>query len=171
MLYRSFAHHCLHGLLFDWLGYKVFCGLIGVVVALTCHLVFAFTGQVYFISILTRMLVMGVSYSIYTTAVWPLVFQIVQEHQYSTAYGVLNCGTQLFEAVSVIIVGVIVDRLGYLFVELFFAALGSISFMLLFVLYTTSGGQELNISGVKRRLLKRTMESKDVSVNHPNTEE
>ena len=160
----------LFGLLFDWLGYKVFCGLIGVVVALTCHVVFAFTGQVYFIPILT-MLAMGVSYSIYTTAVWPLVFQIVQEHQYGTAYGVLNCGTQLFEAVSVIIVGVIVDWLGYLFVELFFAALGSISFVLLFVLYTTSGGQELNISGVKRRLLKRAMESKGVSVNHPNTEE
>ena len=84
---------------------------------------------------------------------WPLVFQIVQEHQYGIAYGVLNsCGTQLFEAVSVIIVGVIVNRFGYLFVELFFAALRSISFMLLFVLYTTSGGQELNISGVKRRL-------------------
>ena len=159
----------MHGLLFDWLGYKVFCGLIGIVVALTCRVGFTFTGQVYFIPILT-MLAMGVSYSIYTTAVWPLVFQIVQEHQYSTVYGVLNCGTQLFEAVSVIIVGVIVDRLGYLFMELFFAALGSISFMLLFVLYTTSGGQELNISGVKRRLLKRAMESKDVSVNQPNTE-
>ena len=138
----------MHGLLFDWLGYKVFCGLIGIVVALTCHVGFTFTGQVYFIPILT----------------------IVQEHQYSTVYGVLNCGTQLFEAVSVITVGVIVDRLGYLFMELFFAALGSISFMLLFVLYTTSGGQELNISGVKRRLLKRAMESKGVSVNQPNTE-
>ena len=152
----------LLGLLFDWTGYKMLCGIAGMTIALVCHLAFAFTGQVFFVPILAVLLI-GLAYSIYVTAVWPQIFLIIQEHQFGTAYGVMNCGTQLGEAVVGIVTGVIADRLGYMFVELFFVILGCIALLLLLVLTVSSGGRALNISGKKRRMENRVKKADNCS--------
>ena len=140
----------LLGLFFDWIGYKLFWGLGAVVIATLCHVVLAFTGPAFILPILGS-ISLGFAFSIYVTAVWPQVFLLVQEHQSATVYGVLNCGTQLGEGIAVLIVGVIVDSLGYFLVEIFFIILGQVTLVLVFGLYLTGKGRLLNISGVEKR--------------------
>ena len=140
----------LLGLLFDWTGYKLFWGLGALVIATLCHVLLAFTGPMFSLPILATMF-LGLTFSMYVTAVWPQVFLLVQEHQSATAYGVLNCGTQIGEGVAVLLVGIIVDQLGYFLVEIFFIILGQLSLVLIFALYLTPKGRLLNISGIKRR--------------------
>ena len=140
----------LLGFVFDWVGYKLFWGLAAVVIATLCHVVLAFIGPVFVLPILGT-LSLGFAFSTYATAVWPQVFLLVQEHQSATAYGVLNCGTQIGEGAAVLIVGVIVDQLGYFLVEIFFIILGQVTLVLVFGLYLTGKGRLLNISGVEKR--------------------
>ena len=146
------------GLLFDWTGYKLFWGLGGVVLAILGHALLAFTGAAFFWPILATML-LGISFSIYVTAVWLQVFLLVQEHQSATAYGVLNCGVQLGQGVAALTIGVIVDRFGYFLVEILFIILGHLTLALIFALYLTAKGRILNISEVKRRKTKKQNEN------------
>ena len=143
----------LLGLLFDRTGYKLFWGLGAIVIAILSHILLAFTRAAFVVPILATMF-LGLTFSMYVTAVWLQVFLLVQEHQSATAYGVLNCGTQIGEGVAVLLVGIIVDQLGYFLVEIFFIILGQLSLVLIFALYLTPKGRLLNVSGIKRRTAK-----------------
>ena len=134
------------GLVFDLTGYKLFWGMFTITGTLTCHLVFAFTGLEYYIPIITT-LSLGLFYSMFTSAVWPQVFLLIQEHQLGTAYGITYSIYQLGQALAPIIVGQILDNSGYMVLELFFAGILSLTLLLIVTLYISSGGQKLNLSG------------------------
>ena len=59
---------------------------------------------------------------------WPQVFLLIQEHQLATAYRITYAFYELGQALATLIVGVIVDKSGYLLVELFFASVLSTDF-------------------------------------------
>ena len=99
----------------------------------------AFTGPMFSLPILATMF-LGLTFSMYVLLSGRKYFLLVQEHQSATAYGVLNCGTQIGEGVAVLLVGIIVDQLGYFLVEIFFIILGQLSLVLIFALYLTPKG-------------------------------
>ena len=148
------------GLMCDWTGYKLFWGMLSILLTLASHLTLAFAGPDYFLPFLST-LCLGLSYSIFTCSVWPQVFLLIREHQLATAYGIINTCSQLGQALSVIVVGVIVDMSGYMLVELVFASVSSLTLLLVFALYTTSGGQKLNMSGRRRRMMTRLKEQEE----------
>jgi MFS family permease len=63
---------------------------------------------------------MGLAYSILACALWPLVAFIVPEHQLGTAYGIMQSVQNLGLAIVPIVVGLIIDNVGYLILEVFF---------------------------------------------------
>ena len=147
------------GLLFDWTGYKLFWGMFAAIGTLSCHLICALTTPVYFIPIITALL-LGLFYSMFTIAVWPLVFLLVPVHQMGTAYGILSSSFQLGQAVGPMIAGQIVDKHGYMLVEFFFVCILWLSYLLLVALWIISKGSPLNMSGRKRRLLQKLQQQR-----------
>ena len=152
------------GLIMDWIGYKLFWGVFTISGTLACHMVFALTGPEYFIPIVSTLLI-GLFFSMFTTAVWPQVFLLIQEHQFGTAYGITYALYELGQAVAPIIVGLIVDNLGYMYVEVFFIGVLSITLILIVTLYITPRGRQLNLSGQKRRLLAKQREQQKIECN------
>ena len=53
------------GLLFDWTGYKLFWGMFAAIGTMSCHLICALTTPLYFIPIMTALL-LGLFYSMFT---------------------------------------------------------------------------------------------------------
>ena len=71
------------GLLIDRTGRNVLYVFISVVSTLGCHLVLAFT----FVNPYFAIVIMGVSYSLLASALWPIAALIIPEYQLGTAYG------------------------------------------------------------------------------------
>ena len=153
----------LFGLIFDWTGYKLYWGMFSILGTQACHFALAFAGPEYFLPIIST-LCLGLFYSMFTCSVWPQVFLLIQEHQLATAYGITYACYELGQALATLIVGVIVDKSGYLLVELFFASILSLTLLLLIALYivdTTYGGQKLNMSGRRRRRMTKLKEQEE----------
>ena len=144
----------LFGLLCDWTGYKLYWGMFSVLGTQAVHFLFAYAGQEFFLPIINT-LSLGLFYSIFTSAVWPLVFLLIPEHQLGTAYGISYAFYSLGQALSAIIVGQIIDNIGYMMVEIFFVSVLSLTLLLLVAFYFTTDGQNLNISGRLRRKQKK----------------
>ena len=144
----------LFGLICDWTGYKLYWGMFSILGTQAVHLLFAFAGQEVYLPIINT-LSLGIFYSIFTSAVWPLVFLLIPEHQLGTAYGISYAFYSLGQALSPVIVGQIIDNIGYMMVEIFFASVLSLTLLLLVALYFTSEGRKLNISGKIRRMQKK----------------
>ena len=71
------------GLLVDRTGRNVFYVFISILVTIGGHALLAFT----FINPYVGMSIMGLSYSMLASALWPMVALIIPEHQLGTAYG------------------------------------------------------------------------------------
>ena len=147
----------LVGIAIDWIGFQISWGICAVLLSFVSHYVYTFSGPDYFIPFLCNSL-LGISFTLFSCCVWPLGFFLVQEHQMATAYGVTCAFFNLGIALTPIIVGVIVDSLGYLFVQLFFSSAASVCLLLITFLYmvdSISGGGKLNVPG--RCMVYRSM--------------
>ncbi|CAK9292040.1 unnamed protein product [Gordionus sp. m RMFG-2023] len=108
------------GFVVDKVGRNLTWITISFLFAIVAHSLMAFTllANPYFCMVL-----LGISYSILASALWPLVSYEVPAYQLGTAYGLMqafmNGGLALFSQVA----GALVDFKGYLFLEIFFLSL------------------------------------------------
>ncbi|CAH8540630.1 unnamed protein product [Schistosoma turkestanicum] len=140
------------GAAIDFVGYNLYWLFTGISVTLGCHLCFAFTnGQ---IPPLVIMIIMGLSYSILASSLWPMVAYVLPLHQRGTAYGLIQSIQNLGLGLISIFAGYLVDTKGYLFLEVFFIFCLSIAITATFGLLIWDhhfGTGSLNESGVSRR--------------------
>ncbi|KAK2155682.1 hypothetical protein LSH36_233g01003 [Paralvinella palmiformis] len=106
----------LFGLAIDKTGRNVLWVILGIVVTLGCHATFAFT----FLNPFVPMVFMGLAYSVLASALWPMVALVVPEYQLGTAYGIMQSVQNLGLATISLAAGAIVDKKGYLILEVFF---------------------------------------------------
>ncbi|CAG5134655.1 unnamed protein product, partial [Candidula unifasciata] len=140
------------GFLIDKTGKNVFWVLLGVIVTLGCHMSLAFS----FINPYIPMVIMGLSYSVLASALWPMVSLIIPSYQLGTAYGIMQAIQNLGLAVISLTTGIIVDKNGYLILEVFFMAwlcMALIASVVLYLVDTARGGK-LNYSAKQRALEK-----------------
>ena len=71
------------GILIDKTGRNVLYCTLAIVVTLICHVVLAFT----FLNPYFAIIVMGISYSLLASALWPIAALVIPEYQLGTAYG------------------------------------------------------------------------------------
>ncbi|XP_005106021.1 major facilitator superfamily domain-containing protein 1 [Aplysia californica] len=151
------------GFLIDRIGKNVFWVIIGIVITLGCHMMLAFT----FMNPYIPMVIMGLSYSILASALWPMVALIIPAHQLGTAYGIMQAIQNLGLAVISLTAGIIVDKSGYLILEVFFMAwlcLALIAAVLLYLVDAARGGK-LNYSSKKRNALKELEDEEKLKDN------
>jgi MFS family permease len=86
------------------------------VITIGAHALLAFS----FVNPYVGTIIMGMAYSMLASSLWPLVALIIPEYQLGTAYGICQSVQNLGLAVVSMFAGVIVDRGGYLMLELFF---------------------------------------------------
>nr|XP_023019142.1 major facilitator superfamily domain-containing protein 1-like [Leptinotarsa decemlineata] len=104
------------GLIIDKIGMNITWIFVGISVTMGAHALLAFTVLTPYIGIV----IMGMSYSILASSLWPLVSMIIPEYQLGTAYGVAGSFQNLGLALFSIFTGLIVDNLGYEAIEIFF---------------------------------------------------
>lgn len=104
------------GILIDKTGRNVTWVIISIVLTLCGHFLMAFT----FFNPYIGVILLGISYSLLSSGLWPLVALIVPESQLGTAYGICQAVQNMGLAVVIIAAGVIVDKYGYLMLEMFF---------------------------------------------------
>lgn len=162
----------LFGAAIDIIGYNLYWLFSGILITLGCHLCFAFTsGQ---IPPLAIMIVMGLSYSILASSLWPIVAFVLPLHQRATAYGLISSIQNLGLGLISIFAGYLVDTKGYLFLEVFFIFCLSIAITATFGLLIWDhrfGTGLLNESGVSRRsknLMTKIVD--DSTVSHTSLE-
>ncbi|XP_068939574.1 lysosomal dipeptide transporter MFSD1 isoform X1 [Petaurus breviceps papuanus] len=121
----------LFGLMVDKVGWNIFWVLCAVVATMASHTILAFT----FWNPWIAMCLLGVSYSLLACALWPMVAFVIPEHQLGTAYGFMQSIQNLGLALMSIAAGEILDLWGYFFLEIFFIACVSVSFLAVVLLY------------------------------------
>ena len=137
------------GLIIDWTGYKMSWGVSAVLMSLVAHYIYTFSGPDYFVPFLCTVLI-ALSFAIFNCSVWTFGFLLVEEHQVATAYGIAYASYNLGSALSPVLIGLILDSSGYLFVQLFFSIVLSLCLLLTTVLYMVDdiyGGGKLNVAG------------------------
>ncbi|XP_068939576.1 lysosomal dipeptide transporter MFSD1 isoform X3 [Petaurus breviceps papuanus] len=148
----------LFGLMVDKVGWNIFWVLCAVVATMASHTILAFT----FWNPWIAMCLLGVSYSLLACALWPMVAFVIPEHQLGTAYGFMQSIQNLGLALMSIAAGEILDLWGYFFLEIFFIACVSVSFLavvLLYVVDCTRGGT-LNYTARQRLELSKETHTK-----------
>ncbi|KAJ7328137.1 Major facilitator super domain-containing protein 1 [Desmophyllum pertusum] len=110
---------------------------------------------IHFLNPFVAMSIMGVSYSMLACALWPLVSLVVPEHQLGTAYGFMQSIQNLGLAVISQVAGTIVDKKGYLVLEVFFCAWLCVALITSILLYLVDSAKRtgLNLSTYERRQL------------------
>ncbi|XP_059481989.1 major facilitator superfamily domain-containing protein 1-like [Neocloeon triangulifer] len=138
----------LLGLLVDKVGRNAFWVLISIVSTLGCHALLAFT----FLNPYIAMVCMGVSYSMLASALWPMVALIIPDHQLGTAYGIAQAVQNLGLALVTMLAGVIVDKGGYLLLEMFFLGWLCVALLIsvLILIIDSNGDGLLNMSAKQR---------------------
>lgn len=144
------------GFFVDRIGFNIFNLIAAELMTIGAHAMLAFSTT---INPYISMVVMGIGYSLLACALWPLIAMIVPKHQLGTAYGFMQSIQNLGLAVVSIIAGTLVDKYGYLMLEVFFLGCLSIALIATIVLWMTDNarGGMLNSSAWKRA----RMEEKD----------
>ena len=106
------------GILVDLTGRNLFWVFAAAIITLTSHSLLAFS----FINPWFPMILMGIGYSVLACALWPMVALVIPEHQLGTAYGVMQSVQNLGLGAIVLLAGFIVDKQGYIVLEVFFLA-------------------------------------------------
>jgi MFS family permease len=104
------------GYVVDKTGRNVMWVFLATLLTIGAHALLAFS----FVNPYVGTVLMGFAYSMLASSLWPLVALIIPEYQLGTAYGVCQSVQNLGLAVVSMFGGVIVDRGGYLMLELFF---------------------------------------------------
>ncbi|XP_059159544.1 major facilitator superfamily domain-containing protein 1-like [Physella acuta] len=143
----------LLGFCIDKTGKNIFWVIGGISLALVSHMMLAFT----FVNPYIPMVVLGFSYSVLASSIWPLVAFVVPNKQLGTAYGIMQAFLNLGLGVCFILAGLVLDKFGYLILEIFFLAwlcLCLIAAILLYLVDLNKGGH-LNLSTKERALQKK----------------
>ncbi|XP_019850662.1 PREDICTED: major facilitator superfamily domain-containing protein 1-like [Amphimedon queenslandica] len=151
------------GIAVDRIGCNLFWLIFGVLATLGCHAAFAFGNGATYIPFLA-MLGMGFAYSILACSLWPLVAFIVPEHQLGTAYGLMQSVQNLGLAIVPIVNGVIIDRVGYLILEVFFCICLCVTMIAAIALYLVDSVKYngvLNLSYWERKKIADEEKNKD----------
>lgn len=106
----------LCGWIVDRTGRNVYWVFLSTALTIIAHSILAFT----FTNPYVGMITMGIAYSMLASSLWPLVALIIPEYQLGTAYGICQSVQNLGLAVVSMFSGIIVDRGGFLMLELFF---------------------------------------------------
>nr|CAH7743861.1 unnamed protein product [Callosobruchus chinensis] len=104
------------GFLIDLTGRNITWLLGAIPVTMLSHVLLAFT----LVNPYVGVVIMGIAYSALASSLWPLVSLIIPDYQLGTAYGVCQAIQNLGLAVINIITGVIVDKFGFVALEIFF---------------------------------------------------
>lgn len=106
----------LCGYIVDKTGRNVMWVFVSTVLTIGAHAMLAFS----FLNPYIGTILMGMAYSMLASSLWPLVALIIPEYQLGTAYGICQSVQNLGLAVVSMFAGYIVDKGGYLMLELFF---------------------------------------------------
>lgn len=106
----------LCGYLVDRTGRNVMWVFCSTVITIGAHALLAFS----FVNPYVGTIMMGIAYSMLASSLWPLVALIIPEYQLGTAYGICQSVQNLGLAIVSMFGGYIVDKGGYLMLELFF---------------------------------------------------
>ncbi|XP_076036499.1 minerva isoform X2 [Oratosquilla oratoria] len=104
------------GILVDRTGRNILWVFMAVLCTIGCHALLTFT----FLNPYISMSLMGLSYSLLASALWPMVALVIPEHQLGTAYGIMQSVQNLGLALISMLAGYIVDVKGYLVLEMFY---------------------------------------------------
>ncbi|CAB3250098.1 unnamed protein product [Arctia plantaginis] len=140
------------GILIDKTGRNMTWVIISIVTTIAAHSIMAFTFFNPYIGVIT----LGISYSLLASGLWPLVALIVPENQLGTAYGICQAVQNMGLATVLILAGVIVDKYGYLMLEMFFLGclfVALIAAVLINILDSANNGV-LNMSPAMRESVK-----------------
>lgn len=146
----------LLGLIVDWTGFLIYWGLSSFVLSIGAHLLLVVTLGSSFIPFVVTS-INGMSYSIMDTAVKPTIAMLVDNHQLSTAYGILASCCNIAYAMVDLISGLIIDGSGYFVLEVFLMIILSFgAVFLLLVLFRIHGTKTNKINtfgnGCKRKM-------------------
>ncbi|XP_072936747.1 lysosomal dipeptide transporter MFSD1-like [Epargyreus clarus] len=149
------------GILIDKTGRNVMWVIISIITTISSHALLAFT----FLNPYYGVIILGISYSLLASGLWPLVALIIPENQLGTAYGICQAVQNLGLATVIILAGVIVDKYGYFMLEMFFLTCLLLSLIAAVAIYIVDalGTGILNMSTTKRDNLK------DLPVNNEET--
>ncbi|XP_053625696.1 major facilitator superfamily domain-containing protein 1-like isoform X2 [Plodia interpunctella] len=159
------------GILIDKTGRNVMWVIISIVATIGAHFLLAFTFYNPYIGVIA----LGISYSLLASGLWPLVALIVPENQLGTAYGICQAVQNLGLATVLILAGIIVDKYGYLMLEMFFLGclfISLIAAVLIYIMDSANNGV-LNMSPKMRDSIKLpniTDESANLLDNEVNAE-
>ncbi|KAI8907916.1 major facilitator superfamily domain-containing protein [Gorgonomyces haynaldii] len=120
----------LGGLYLDTFGHRKAILLLSCLMLLLSHSLLALTSFTPYIP----MTIIGVSYSLFASALWPSVPQIVKENEIATAYGLLTSALNLSLFAFPLIVAWIRQSQSFLVVQLFFIGLSVVSILLTLLL-------------------------------------
>jgi MFS family permease len=137
------------GLAVDRFGRNVYWILGATFFTGVSHAIMAYT----FTIPIVATFIMGISYSILASSLWPLVSFVVPNNALGSAYGMMQAIQNLGLALMSLVVGKLLDYKGYLITETFFIlclGVALIAGALLFLADAVKGG-ELNMSGCARR--------------------
>ncbi|XP_068621039.1 lysosomal dipeptide transporter MFSD1-like [Battus philenor] len=151
------------GILIDKTGRNVLWVIISTITTICSHFLLAFT----FVNPYLGVIMLGISYSLLASGLWPLVALIVAENQLGTAYGICQAIQNLGLATVLILAGIIVDKYGYLMLEMFFLGclfVSLISGVLIYIVDSANNGI-LNMSPSKRESMTKRSESNDETAN------
>lgn len=147
------------GFMVDKLGRNISWVIIAIIATMACHAIMAFT----FLNPYVGMSIMGISYSLLASALWPTVAYVVAEHQLGTAYGIMQAIQNLGLAVISLVCGTLVDNSGYLILEVFFLGWLSVALIAAVALYLldSARGLNLNLSAKRRAELEEEIEREE----------
>ena len=151
------------GLIIDRIGFNPMWILLSICIGIYHHLFFAFSGHGSAIPYVAS-ICGGISYSLFTVSLFPMIAMIVKPEQLGTGYGIHEAFYNFFQSSVTIIAGLVVDRCGYFMVQIFYACLSFLGLAVLLVLIandmTLPKLYQINVSGWKRRQLKSKLNSK-----------
>ena len=150
------------GLIIDRIGFNPMWTLLSISIGIFHHLFFAFSGHGSAIPYVAS-ICGGISYSLFTVSLFPMIAMIVKPEQLGTGYGIHEASFNLFQSSVTIIAGLVVDHCGYFMVQIFYACLSFLGLAVLLVLIandmTLPKFYQFNVSGWKRRQLKSKLNS------------
>ncbi|CAB0040141.1 unnamed protein product [Trichogramma brassicae] len=139
----------IFGIVVDKMGKNIFWVVLSITGSLIAHGLLAFT----YVSPYVCMVILGLSYSMLASGLWPLITLVIPDHQLGTAYGIAQALQNLGLAVTSIVCGIIVDNHGYFMLELFFLGWLWISLITAIVIWITDSnntGGYLNMTPKQR---------------------
>lgn len=104
------------GAVIDRFGLNVFFVNAAVVATLLGHILLGFT----LLNPYVGVSIIGVSYSMLASSLWPQITYIIPENQRATAFGLMQAVQNAGLAIITLLAGLIVDSCGYFWLEVFF---------------------------------------------------